>query len=183
MEFLVDAGERDLEPLLALRDYLKEVRNKPGARYDLRRNGQAPVNRHTGEVMTNTGPFTHETRRDVLRRLLESQRDSGLTLIEGDELAAIQEIWSSEEANRQPVDTVVRIWKHVYEDQTMPGETEGSDETLSAEDQLLQQVCQEHKVPFEMMRTLRDIEDRFGHLKRRHGLPEEMRDVIRNVVK
>ena len=93
MESLVDAGERDLEPLLILRDYLKEIRNKPGARYDLRRNGQAPLNRHTGEIMTNTGPFTHEARRDLLRRLLESQRDSGITLIEGDELAAIQEIW------------------------------------------------------------------------------------------
>ena len=183
MESLVDAGERDLEPLLVLRDYLKEIRNKPGARYDLRRNGQAPLNRHTGEIMTNTGPFTHEARRDLLRRLLESQRDSGITLIEGDELAAIQEIWSSEESNRQPVDTILRNWKHVYEDQSMPGETKESDETLSAEDQLLQQVCQEHSVPFEMMRTLRECEDEFGHLKRRHGLPEKMRDVIRNTVK
>ncbi len=183
MESLVDAGERELEPLLELRDYIKEIRNKPGARYDLRRNGQVPVNRHTGEVMSNTGPFTHETRREILRRLLESQRDSGITLIEGDELAAIQEIWSSEESNRQPVDAVSRIWKHVYEDKSMPAETNYSDETLSTEDQLLHEVCQKHNVPFEMMRKLRNCEDEFAHLKRRHGLPERMRDVIRNVVK
>lgn len=183
MESLVDAGEQELEPLLALRDYLKEIRSAPGARYDLRRNGQVPINRHTGELMTNTGPFTHNIRQDILRRLLESQRHSGLTLIEGDELAAIQEIWSSEESNRQPVDSVLRIWRHVFEDQPMPGDETNWDRALSSEDQLLQEVCQQENVPFEMMRTLRECEDEYGHLKRRHGLPEKMRDVIRAVVR
>ncbi len=183
MESLVDSGERELEPLLELRDYLKEVRNKVGARYDHRRNGQTPVNRHTGEVMTNTGPFTHETRRDLLRRVLEAQRESGLTLIEGDELSAIQEIWLTEERNPQPVDTIERIWKHVYEDTAMPGGTTDDGSSLSSEDELLKSVSEGHDVPFEVMRQLREIEDKFGHLRRRHGLPEEMREVLRHAVR
>jgi DNA sulfur modification protein DndC len=183
MEALVDAGDLEFEPLLSLRDYIKAIRSKPGYRYDLRRNGQTPLNRHTKEVMTNTGPFTHETRRDLLRRLLEAQRESGFTLIEGDELAAIQEIWSNEESNRQPVDTVLRIWKHVYEDQPMRAEDSSMDDMLSAEDRLLKQVCLEQNVPFEMMRALRECEEEYAHLRRRHGLPEKMREVIRNVAK
>ena len=183
MESLVDAGEQELEPLLELRDYLKEVRNRAGARYDHRRNGQKPLNRHTGEVMTNTGPFTHDTRRDLLRRVLDAQRQSGLTLIEGDELAAIQEIWIGEETNPQPIDTVQRIWRHVYEDTAMPGGTNDVSDSLSTEDELLKQVCGTHEVPFEVMRSLREIEEKFGHLRRRHGLPEEMRDVLRQKVR
>lgn len=183
MESLVDSGERELEPLLELRDYLKEIRNKPGARYDQRRNGRTPLNRHTGEPMANTGPFTHNTRRDLLRRLLEAQRDSGLTLIEGDELAAIQEIWTNEEFNPQPIDTVKRIWTHVFEDKAMPGESDEMGQSLSSEDELLKQVCAEHAVPFELMRSLRDVEEKFGHLRRRHGLPEEMRDLVRQAAK
>ena len=187
MEALVDAGEEHLEPLLSLRDYLKEIRSQAGSRYDLRRNGQRPLNRHTGAAMTNTGPFTHDTRMDILRRVLQAQRDSGLTLIEGDELAIIQEIWRREE-NDHPdkpricSNAISRMWKQVYEGLTMPANDNQSDE-LSDEDQLLQQVCEELGVSFEMMRALRETEEKFSHLKRRHGLPEEMRDIVRQAVK
>ena len=64
----------------------------------------------------------------------------------------------------------------------MPPNDKQSDE-LSAEDQLLQQVCEELAVPFEMMRDLRETEEKFSHLKRRHGLPEEMREIVRQAVK
>lgn len=187
MESLVDLGEEELEPLLDLRDYLKRLRNKEGARYDHRRNGQRPFNRHTGEIMTNKGPFTHETRIDLLRRLLETQRESRITLIEGDELAAIQEVWTSEENDhpsktRIPADMVSRIWRHVFEDQPMYDE-DNIAAGAATEDALLRQVCAEHGVPFEMMCRLRDVEEKFGHLKRRHGLPDEMREIVRQMVK
>lgn len=187
MEALVDAGEEHLEPLLDVRDYLKEVRNSRGARYDLRRNGQKPFNRHTGQVMTNTGPFTHATRMDVLRRVLEAQRRSGITVIEGDELAVIQEIWTKEENDHPgkphvPSDTVTRIWNQVYGERIMQAGENPSDE-LSSEDQLLREVCGELGVSFEMMRDLRQKEEEFSQLKTRHGLPEEMREIVRQAVK
>ena len=50
---------------------------------------------------------------------------------------------------------------------------------LRKEETLLREVCEKHAVSFEMMRRLRDLEEEFGHLRRRHGLPEEMREVIR----
>lgn len=187
MESLVDAGEEALEPLLEVRDYLKKVRNQAGARYDHRRNGQTPINRHTGEVMTNTGPFSHETRMQILRRVLEGQKASGFTVIEGDELAMIQEIWTKEENDHPdkahvPRDAVASVWHQVNEEHTMQAGESPCDE-LSSEDQLLREVCEELDVSFEMMRDLRETEEKFSHLKRRHGLPEEMREIVRQAVK
>lgn len=56
-------------------------------------------------------------------------------------------------------------------------------EHLSSEDQLLSEVCNKLGVSVEMMKILRDIESKFSHLKRRHGLPEEMREVIRKTLR
>ncbi|MBA7669814.1 hypothetical protein ES703_77948 [subsurface metagenome] len=180
MESLVALGEDHLAPLLELRDYLKLLRDKPGARQDKRRNGRPAFNRE-GELMKGTGPFTHETRKDLLLRLLKAQQKSGLVLIEGDELAAIQQVWSREEDNPQPVDAVQKVWKHVYKEKPMA--TEDNRESLSKEEALLREVCEKHGVSFEMMRRLRDLEEEFGHLKRRHGLPEEMREIVRQQLK
>lgn len=182
MESLVDLGEEHLEPLLELRDYLKKARDKSGTRQDKRRNGQPAYNRE-GEIMKGTGPFTHETRKDLLCRLLEAQRRSGHVLIEGDELSAIQQIWSREENNPQPVDVVQRIWEQVYKEGVMLQETNEESNSQSKEDALLRDVCKKHNISFEMMRRLRDIEEEYGHLKRRHGLPEEMREVVRQALR
>jgi DNA sulfur modification protein DndC len=181
-ESLVGLGEDHLEPLLEFRDFLKEVRDKPAARQDKRRNGQPAYNRE-GDLMKGTGPFTHEMRRELLLRLLEAQKKSGHILIEGDELAAIQQVWSREEDNPQPVDIVQRIWKQVYKEKPMSNKQNDKNNHLTKEEALLREVCERHGISFEMMRRLRDLEEEFGHLKRRHGLPEEMRDVVRQTQK
>ena len=186
LKSLVCSGEEKLEPLLELRDYLSYIRNKEGARCDLRRNGQIPLRRGTEEIMVNTGPFTYNTRVDILKRVLEAQFISGITLIEGDELAIIQEIWIKEENSSLnkpdlPFDLVLTIWKYIYKDIPMPTNSNLYD-YLNKEDQLLNSSCQKYGIPLEMMRRLRDIEEEYGHLKRRHGLPEEMRETIREYI-
>jgi len=183
MESLIESGKDHLAPLLELRDYLKDLRDAPGARYDERRNGTTPRRRGTSEIMTNTGPFTHAIRKEILRRVLAAQKDAGISLIEGDELTLIQEIWNKEETQNprsraMPVDTVTQIWNHVYEGQDMPDEDKQY-ENLCTEDQLLLDVCREHDLPFELMSRLREIEEKYGHLRRRHGLPDDMREAVR----
>ncbi|MBI5756308.1 MAG: hypothetical protein HZA12_05220 [Nitrospirae bacterium] len=167
MEALVDDGEEQYNPLLELRNYLKLVRDQESLRMNKRRNGDDGL-----------GPFTYPTRRDLFRRVLEAQKASKITLIEGDEFAAIGEIWAQE---GQPVDLIERIWSHVYEEGPMPDEKEN--EALSHEDVLLKQVCSEHGIPFDMMLRLRNLEEKYGALKRRHGLPEQMRDTVKQHVK
>ena len=186
IESLIFAGDKQLIPLLELRDYLREVRSKPGARYDQRRNGSIPKRRGTNEIMSNTGPFTHETRMEVLKCVLEAQKESGLRLVGGDELTIIQEIWNKEENKHPskpviPTDAVVNIWKHVSGEEPMPNDTEKYN-NLDREDRLFRKVCESHDIPFEMMRRLRDVEEEYGHLRRRHGLPEQMREIIQQFI-
>lgn len=163
MESIVASGEEKFRPLLEFRDYLRGIRNQDWARMTKRKNGSE-----------GKGPFTHEVRQDFLRRLLQLQREVGEILIQGDELAAIQEMWALEGL---PVDMVDRMWRHVYEEEPMPAGKENL--ALSKEEQLLEEVCKEYDIPFEMMRRLRDLEEEYGSLRRRHGLPDLMRETVK----
>lgn len=173
MESFVDDGEERFEPLLDFRDYLREVREKPAARENIRRNG-SPA-KEDGK-----GPFTIATRRDLLRRLLLAQKQSGETLIEPAELRAIAEVWSTEDAKLggpQPIDTVERVWKHVYAEAPMPDDTPNP--VLSKEEQLLKQVCEERGISFEMMRRLTDLEEEYGALKNwRRGITGDLMETV-----
>lgn len=167
MESLVESGLEKYKPLLEFRDYLRELREQEWARMDTRKNGQK-----------GKGPFTHETRQELLKRLLKIQKHVGETLIQGDELAAIREMWAVE---GQPASLVENIWRHVYEEAPMPDAKENP--TLSKEDKLLEDVCREFNVPCEMMLRLRDLEEEYGSLRRRHGLPELMRETVKQNIK
>lgn len=164
MESIVASGEEKFRPLLEFRDYLRGIRNQDWARMNKRKNGSE-----------GKGPFTHEVRQDLLRRLLQLQREVGEILIQGDELAAIQEMWALEGLS---VDMVDRMWRHVYEEEPMPEGKENP--ALSKEEQLLEEVCKEYDIPFEMMRRLRDLEEEYGSLRRRHGLPDLMRETVKH---
>lgn len=166
MESLVASGEEKFRPLLDFRDYLRQIRYDDSARMNKRKNGA-----------DGKGPFTYEARQDILKRLLQLQREVDEILIQGDELAAIKEMWAVE---GQPVDMVDRIWRHVYEEEPMPEGKENP--ALSKEEQLLEEVCKEYNIPFEMMRRLRDLEEEYGSLRRRHGLPELMRETVKQQV-
>lgn len=163
MESLVASGEEKFRPLLEFRDYLRQIRYEDWARMNKRKNGAE------GKC-----PFTHAVRQDLLRRLLQLQKEVDEILIQGDELAAIQEMWALEGL---PVDMVDRIRRHVYEEGPMPEGKENP--ALSKEEQLLEEVCKEYDISFEMMRRLRDLEEEYGSLRRRHGLPELMRETVK----
>ena len=173
MESFVDDGEERFEPLLEFRDYLRDVRENPAARENIRRNG-------TPAKEEGKGPFTIATRRDLLRRLLVAQRKSGETLIEPAELRALAEVWSTEDVKLggpQPIDTVERIWRHIYEEAPMPDDAPNP--TLTKEEQLLRQVCDERGISFEMMRRLTDLEEEHGALKKwRHGIAKELMETV-----
>jgi DNA sulfur modification protein DndC len=60
-----------------------------------RRNGRITV---TEEGVFVPGPFTFETRREILARLLALQEQTGRTLITEDEIARIKAIWAEDAA-------------------------------------------------------------------------------------
>jgi DNA sulfur modification protein DndC len=84
---LIAHGENSLEPLLRFRLWMESERNNPKNRWRTRRNGQPGL-----------GPMTLEWRRTALNKLLKTQEQSGLHLIDQEEISAIHREWVSDDA-------------------------------------------------------------------------------------
>ena len=90
LEGFVEAGFAEFGPLLEFRDWLQSIRNDPRHRSARRRNGKYTVN-ESGTFVP--GPFTSETRHEILDRLLAIQEAVRRELISPGEIARIREIW------------------------------------------------------------------------------------------
>lgn len=84
---LIASGHKDLAPLLDFRLWLERHRNNPRFRRTRRRNG-AP----------GPGPMTLPWRRLALRKLLEAQDQSKLSLITKEEIKAVKKEWDAHDA-------------------------------------------------------------------------------------
>lgn len=89
----INRGETWLRPLRNYRNWLLEFRSMPGAREYKRRNG-AMYRKQNGTL--GEGPFTLESRREILRRLLLLEKETGFPLITIEELKHIDMLWDRE---------------------------------------------------------------------------------------
>ena len=83
---LIESGHDSLKPLRRFRMWIEKERSNPRYRWPKRRNGRIGL-----------GPMTLTWRRMALRRLLKAQEESGLQLIDSDELLAIQLEWDRDD--------------------------------------------------------------------------------------
>ena len=93
LQNFIDHGATELVPLRRFRNWLVELRSTPEARDWRRRNGTVYLN---AEGEFGRGPFTLETRREILRRLLALEMETGFQLITQDELKMIDQMWENE---------------------------------------------------------------------------------------
>lgn len=93
LKAFIDRGETWLIPLRDYRNWMLEMRSTPSARETKRRNGTV-YRRPDGSL--GLGPFTMETRIEMLKRLLQLEVDTGLSLITMEELKYIDALWDSE---------------------------------------------------------------------------------------
>lgn len=93
LKAFIDGGETWLIPLRDYRNWLVELRATPSARETKRRNGTMY---RKADGTLGLGPFTMEARKEMLRRLLKLEVDTGLSLITIEELKYIDQLWDSE---------------------------------------------------------------------------------------
>lgn len=93
LKAFIDRGETWLEPLRDYRNWMIRMRSTPSARETKRRNGSM-YRKPDGSI--GLGPFTMETRQEMLRRLLQLEVDTGLSLITLEELKYIDSLWDNE---------------------------------------------------------------------------------------
>ncbi len=85
MEGFIRTGEDWMKPLNEFRDWLKDIREDAFRRMPYRRNGSKGI-----------GPFTFETRKEILDKLLQIEKKMDLQLISNNEISYIHKIWTQE---------------------------------------------------------------------------------------
>ena len=148
LKAFIDRGENWLVPLRDYRNWLLKMRSTPGAREYKRRNGTM-YRKADGSL--GEGPFTMETRKEMLRKLLQLQSDTGLNLITIEELKQIDLMWDSEG------DLSRRCLVEIYHDIT--GERLPWDQfkTPIFSQEVIDEIklmCEEYNIEFELISKL-----------------------------
>ena len=148
LKAFIDRGETWLEPLRDFRNWLLELRSTPSARENKRRNGQM-YKKADGEY--GLGPFTMESRVEILRRLLQLEVTYNFDLISLEELKFIDKTWDDEGdlSRRTLVDLYYEIkGKHLpWDDYKVPV---FSEEVIDE----IKKQCQENNIEFELISKL-----------------------------
>lgn len=144
----IDHGAKELIPLRDFRNWLVELRANPDARDYRRRNGGVYL-LSNGEY--GRGPFTMESRKEILRRLLQLEVDTGFELITIDELKVIDKMWEDEG------DLSRRALVEIYEEVKGKKLSWDSFKKAKYDDAtigIIRRLCEESNVPFDLMSKL-----------------------------
>lgn len=148
LKAFIDRGETWLIPLRDYRNWMVEMRSTPSARETKRRNGTM-YRKPDGTL--GLGPFTMEARQEMLRRLLQLEVDTKLSLITIEELKYIDTLWDSEGdlTRRRLVDIYFEVkgTRLPWDDYKVPI----FDADVIAQ---IKQICEECDVEFELIAKL-----------------------------
>jgi DNA sulfur modification protein DndC len=163
-EGLLAAGDERMEHLLEFRETLLEFRNPDKGWRDSRRmNGSE-----------RPGPLRIKGRRELLKRLLKLQEDTGLPLITPEELLLIQQLWK---AARDPDDGrgVARIINQQRGIIMNANLTE-----LNRLREMEDEVAKELDVRAETLRRLLAKVEEYSESHRAHGLPDDLLNILKD---
>lgn len=182
MEALIDNGEDWMEPLLAFRDWLAETTNPEKKRIfrDIKGRDGRVILKRDGKPAART--YKLDANKEMLRRLLEIQEqvmrtspDPDLRLISLDELHEIRRIWRTERQDWE--DSVPAIYGAVA---SMPLDWPSDDDGVFGQSQkaLLEGICAEHGVPFELLARLLEAERKSDGMARRGDIHKQIAAVL-----
>lgn len=148
LQNFITHGSTELIPLREFRNWIVELRANPDARDWRRRNGSVYLN-SDGEY--GRGPFTLESRMEILRRLLTLQRDTGFELITVEELKVIDKMWEDEG------DLSCRALVNIYHDvmgEKLPWDQYKHAKYDSDTVDRINSLCEKYDVPFDLVAKL-----------------------------
>lgn len=96
LEGFVESGYAEFTPLLDFRDWLASIRNDKARRQARRRDGRITI---TDGGTFIPGPFTFQTRAEILAKLRALEAETGQVLISEEEVGLIHDIWADEHAS------------------------------------------------------------------------------------
>ncbi|PYP82209.1 MAG: DNA phosphorothioation system sulfurtransferase DndC [Blastocatellia bacterium AA13] len=182
MEALVDRGEEWLEPLLDFREWLATTID-PARKREFRdikgRDGRVIIKKD-GKAAART--YKLEASRLMLEKVLRTQElvrkkgpDPSAELISEDELHEIRRLWRTERQDWD--DSVPRIFHEVSGcDLDWPSDDNG--QFNSDQKTLLEGICAEHDVPFDLVARLLEAERGANGPARRAGIQKTLTRVL-----
>jgi DNA sulfur modification protein DndC len=182
MEAMVDNGEEWLEPLLDVRDFLNDTQTPEGKlkyRDHKRRGGKVSIKRDGSDVVR--GPYTLETCKLILRKVLEAQEsvfaekpDRAEPLIGDDEIEEIRRIWRTERQDWE--DSAPEIYREVT-GKIFDWSHDDGPVFTGADENILETAAGENGVPIALLKKLLDTERQFEGMNRRAGLFDQLERV------
>ena len=160
LQNFINQGAKELIPLREFRNWLIKLRSDENARDYRRRNGAVYL---TASGDFGRGPFTLESRQEILRRLLMLEKETGFDLITLEELKVIDRMWEDDGdlSRRALVDIYYKVTgERLPWDQFKRAKYD--DETLK----LIKILCDEHSVPFDLVSRLIISVDNTKHFAR-----------------
>lgn len=182
MQAMIDNGEDWMEPLLEVRNFLKETTD-PEKKREYRgikgRDGRVFF-KNGSELAART--YTLETSKKILRDVLEAQKrineqieEDEKTLISKEELHEIRRLWRTERGDWD--DSVPNIFHNVFGfDLNWAKDDDGF--FNSDQKQLLENLCQEYDVPFELMAKLLEAERQSVGMARRAKIHKNIESIL-----
>ncbi|MDE0266648.1 MAG: DNA phosphorothioation system sulfurtransferase DndC [Thaumarchaeota archaeon] len=184
MRHLVENGEAWLEPLLELRDELKETQKDPVRKREVRevrrRDGQFVLMKDDGAAEQEPdggaaeeaegagkafvpGPYTMDFRRRFLRKLLAAQRqvretgpNPDIELISADEVHEIQRLWRVEYGDWR--DTAYAIYREQTGEDISARRTADDAVFSGPEQDMLEEACEQSGAPALLVSKLLELE-------------------------
>jgi DNA sulfur modification protein DndC len=169
---MIDHGQEWMEPLLEFRDFLAETQD-PARKHEIRelkrrmgfvqfRSEKSSKNKGITVPEITRGPYKLEFRKEILRRLLDTQNkirkdgpDPKAELILLEELHAIRKLWRTEEGDWQ--DSVPRIFQEVTREQ-LPLNQDDVGTFGALEGRVLSELASKYELPSGLVTKLIDVE-------------------------
>lgn len=172
LQNFIDRGATELIPLRNFRNELLKMRDNPQMRDNKRRNGTVY---RKADGSFGLGPFTLESRRIILEKLLELENETGLELITIGELKAIDKMWDEEGdlSCRKLVDTYFKVKKAKlpWDDYKSP---RFDDEAITS----IEEVADKFDIPVELITKLIVSVDDNKHITRNNKLQKSFDQII-----
>ena len=196
MEGLIETGHNWMEPLKKFRNLLAETtepENKSKYRSLIRRDGKLTV--HIKEIKTRDnneseavrvyGPYTLSFRKELLRKLLNIQKDfssipeaKGLKLIQQDELEAIRHFWKEDPNEPDWEDNVRKIYDEILGD-IFPIDWIKLDKLNSLiDEEKLKKMCEKYHLSHSMVKKLIEHEQQNSNMSKRAKSLEEISKIL-----
>jgi DNA sulfur modification protein DndC len=165
MEGLIENGEDWMQPLADIRNFLIETRDNP-EKYRTRKRRNGSIND------THWGPYTFETRVEILKRILKTQKSlentEGIELITHQEMVLIQFHWYRDNFFKK---TVSKIYNSIYHNFYNMSKQE---EKLKKESELLGESCKQEPKDLELIQDLLALQKTKTLLMRKRGLQNDI---------